>query len=335
MYHSIHTDVTRLLEQYKIYYPSADVDAFTNDYLALTCHFIIANVYDSTYIKKLVSENFISHLIHVNNIVKRNIPETIYNKHIALYVNLLIDFFSTYSHTTSIICQNCMHAITLLQDSCSVCGKPQNNDIFLETKTKENYQLSYVFKNKKHNPNKHCEMWLIQLQGKEAVNISMAQLSLIYDLAEEKYNLNNGNIVFNCTCIRKMLKQLNLTKYNSNIPWIRKCIERHLNIASVDYTFTDHEINNILYYFNIIHLEYTRIIKNINILKMIKKKKVHNNLYYPYYLVKIFHFVITDTNKLNYILSNIHTQSSTTLCKNDLLWEIICTNLGSKLPQKS
>jgi len=103
---------------------------------------------------------------------------------------------------------------------------------------------------------------------------------------QEYYNKRNGNIVFNCELIRSYLKKLRLTQYNPNISYIREYIERNLNISCNEsyYELSSEEINHIIALFNSIQNKYEELRRHPEVLSRIKKKSIHNNLYYSFYL---------------------------------------------------
>jgi hypothetical protein len=189
------------------------------------------------------------------------------------------------------------------------------------------YNSSYAFGNQKHNTMKHCELWLLHLQGHEHVAMSHKDLMSLLKLAESDYSTGNGE--FTCKVIRSYLKKLHITRYNPHISWIRRCLENHLSITRDDryYEFTESEIHDILLMFNQILAKYNTLRRDSKLLLQLNRESIHN-LYYPYYLVKILQIVIVDEERLAFMLSNIHTQSQKTTQKNDKLWMLIQSGLN-------
>jgi len=239
--------------------------------------------------------------------------------------NALFNFMTTYSQKLE--CKNCKTAMLEHDRECSACGCSASIYSYSNTIPRVGYHSSYAFGNTKHNPMKHCEMWLLHLQGKENVPISRENLIKLLKMAESDYSACNGE--FTCEVIRSYLKKLHITKYNPNISWIRKCIENHLNITRDEsyYDFTQDEIYKILSMFNQILAQYNTLCSDSSVLAQLNCKSVHN-LYYPYYLVKILQIIITNKERLEFMLSNIHTQSQKATLKHDMLWMIMRPKLS-------
>ena len=71
-------------------------------------------------------------------------------------------------------CNNCDSNVDSTLTTCSTCGMEllDNSIICIEDSYKKYYSYPCRQKQIKHNPNKYCKKWLLQLQGKESVNIS-------------------------------------------------------------------------------------------------------------------------------------------------------------------
>lgn len=288
---------------------------YLNDlYFRIFHTYIIHNIFDNNYFIMLSSSKFLDILLNSNidsdkynliqNIYKYNVKNEIENK-----------------------CFNCNNIISLCDTFCKICGAELNNIIYIEESYKKTYSFVFNQKIKKHNPNKHCEIWLLQLQGKENITISSENFKRLINIAEKWINQNN-QLELSCVIIRKWLKCLSLTHYNSHITWIRIQIESVCNIKGYSYDLTNEEIIKILEYFNEIILQFPIIISNNKILQHLKKKKIHNMIYYPYCIVRILHFVINNKKRLNILLSNVHFQNKITLSKNEFIWKEICNILN-------
>jgi len=149
----------------------------------------------------------------------------------------------------------------------------------------------------------YCKNWLLQLQGKESVNISSESFNRILEFAKKSPDQQ-----LSCTVIRGWLKRLSLSKYNSHITWLRKEIESACNIKSQSYELTNEEITVILNYLS-------------EIFQSLKSKKIR--LHYPFLLAKILPLAIKDKSRLDILLSNIHFQNEKTLAKNEHIWRQI------------
>lgn len=221
-------------------------------------------------------------------------------------------YCSRYNKTTK--CVNC-DCESDFDDNpiCNTCGMEvlYSDIICIEDHYKKHYSSPFSTKRKEHNPYKHCENWLLQLQGKETVDISSENFNKIVELAKQWFNQNN--VELSCSVIRNWLKRLSLTKYNTHITWLRKAIECACNIDGYSYELTSDEVIQILNYFSAVRKQFLNIKHD--------QTQRRNILYYPYILVKLLSHVIQDKNRLQMLLSNIHFQSSKTVTKNEYIWE--------------
>jgi Poxvirus Late Transcription Factor VLTF3 like len=293
----------------------SSVDDFTHYYLAHFHTMIRQNRFDDDYIRKLSTYGVLSRII--------TLAED-YDCVNTISYNELLNFMINYSRKLE--CENCKTVMLEDDVECSECGLCARI-LYSKTLPRVGYDPSHAFGNAKHNPTKHCEMWLLHLQGREHVTMTHEEMILLLQMAESDYSSCNGE--FTCKVIRSYLKKLHITKYNSNISWIRKCIENHLNITRDEclYDFTQNEIHEILSMFNQVLAQYYTLCSDSNVLAKINRKSVHN-LYYPYYLIKILQIVITNKARLAFLLSNIHTQSPKTALKNDMLWMLMQPGLN-------
>lgn len=211
-------------------------------------------------------------------------------------------------------CSNCENNIIDECNICNVCGFEiiDNNINYVEEQFRKYYSQQRV----RYAPNKLFERWLLQLQGKENVNISSANFNKILSLAKNWLNENTDKEL-SCAIIRQWLKDLSLTKYNSHITWLRIQIESECNIKSHSYELSNYERVEILSYFNKISAEFFNV------------SKAHNLLHYSYLIARILPFVIQDKKRLNVLLSNMHFNLTiNTFVKNDNIWRIICERLN-------
>lgn len=283
---------------------------FTHYYLAHFYTMIRQNQFDDEYIRKLSTYDV---LLRLTELAKDCgcVDTASYNE--------LCNFMA--EHSRKLECKNCKSVILEHDMECPTCGCSIKM-LYFST-------ISRVG-NRKHIPMKHCELWLLHLQGKEHVTMSHENLILLLTLAESGCGACNGE--FTCKVIRSYLKKLRLTKYNPNISWIRKYIENHLNITRDDryYEFTQNEIHDILSMFNQILAQYYSLRSDSNVLAQLNRKSIHN-FHYPYYLVKILQTIIVDEERLAFMLSNIHTQSRETTLRNDILWMLMQSNLSTNV----
>jgi len=203
-----------------------------------------------------------------------------------------------------------------------------SNTYCIENSYKKYYSSVFNQRAIKHNPNKYCKNWLLQLQGKERVNISSENFNKIINLAQQWFNHDKGlentlqcgtSNEVSCIIIRNFLKYLLLTKYNPHITWLRKQIEYACDIKGYSYELTNDERYKILEYFNEIVTQFSYLIS---------KHKIHNIIYYPYFIARILTLVIHDQNRLNILLSNVHFQKKVTIVKNENIWKELCGKLN-------
>ena len=288
---------------------------FMHYYVAHFHTMIRQNRFDDEYIRKLSTYDVLSRLTKLAE--DCGCADT-------LSYNILFNFMTEYSRKLE--CKNCKSVMFEHDEDCSACGYSVEK-LYSNIIPRNGYNAYYAFGNKKHNPIKHCELWLSHLQGREHVAMSHEDLISLVTLAESDYSACNGE--FTCKVIRSYLKKLHITRYNSHISWIRKCIENRLNITRDKryYHFTENEIHEILSMFNQILTQYNTLRSDPNVLTQLNRKSIHN-LYYPYYLIKILRIVIIDEERLAFMLSNIHIQSQKTTLKNDMLWMLMQPKLS-------
>ena len=226
----------------------------------------------------------------------------------------------------TIKCSNCESNIDNNDAICNTCGMEflDTDAICIEDSYKQYYSYPFSQKSRKHNPNKYCKNWLLQLQGKESINISSEDFNKILNLAK-KWLDQNDNLELCCTIIRNWLRCLSLTKYYTHITWLRKEIESACEIKGHSYELTDCEISEIVTYFSEITKQFSSIKDDPEIIHTFKRK---NMLYYPFVIAKVLHLVIHDKNRLNILLSNVHFQDKKTLAKNEYVWEVLRKKLN-------
>lgn len=329
MYTYIHNYILQFISTCTDYEFKPCVTEFTTYYFSNFHGFILNEKYDDEYVKKLLNCDMSKKLILLSN-EYRNIDN--------FACNVVMKFLDKYVYVKLIECENCKSAVDCNDTECYVCGYFIKTITYRETSnntnnnTKDCYsnnggscQLPCQFKNKKHNPAKHCYMWLLQLQGKESITISCEETQLILNVAQSKYVKHDGNIEFTCDVIRSYLKKLRLTRLNPNVTHLRRLIEKYLNITHNEayYDLTEEEILEIMRIFNLIQVKYDQLCTNPKVLSRIYKERVHNNLYYPYYLIQVLKYIIHNKQRLKFILSNIHVQSDKTTFKNDMIWAMM------------
>ena len=104
------------------------------------------------------------------------------------------------------------------------------------------------------------------------VNISSEDFNKILDSAKKWLAQNKQEL--SCIVIRNWLKGLSLTKYYSNVTWLRKEIESTCNITGHSYDLSAEEMEQILNHFREVIKQFS-IIKNDH--EIVKNKKIHND----------------------------------------------------------
>src|SRR6266516_2637381 len=284
-YESIHKDIfhilTRVEENYK------------DKYFKLFYKFIISNAFNYDYISELSNSNFLESI--------KNQTE---DSSIIDLINEVNNIILKVKKQTN-KCNNCQSEIEDYS-ICMTCGfESEDYSIYIEKSFENKYSHPYQRLNI-HNPNKYYKTWILQLQGKEMVKISSENFNKILNLAKIWFC---SNTELPCDIIRKWLKSLTLSRYNSHTTWLRKEIESACGINSSSFDLTNNEINEILELLEEIIVFYPKIKQEPEVLKLFKRRKMQNNLYYPFFIVRILSLVIPDRNRLSILLSNIHFQS--------------------------
>jgi len=161
---------------------------------------------------------------------------------------------------------------------------------------------------------KHGEKWLNRIQAREHIEIKREVISAIKRQIKNEQITDIRKVTYEL--IRKCLRKVGFTKYNEHIPLIRKIIT---GISPIQ--LTEEEYSVTINYFD----------KVVDIFEQKKPTDKHNCPYHPYFLRKILeqNFILPENtfkklDRKRKILSNIHTQSITTLKKRDKIWRDIC-----------
>lgn len=161
----------------------------------------------------------------------------------------------------------------------------------------------------KEDMTRHLKRWLHCIQGTTKIeNPNYAN-----DIEKIKQYIHQSKIdpkSLNVKIIRKILKTLNLTEYNSFSTNI--IIDCDGNKPPI---LTDDEFEKICFY----------ILKIFSIKKIIDKP-CNKKPYYPYYIYKVLENNIIDSEKQQ-LMKYIHMQDKKTLKKCDLEFELICKKL--------
>ena len=225
-------------------------------------------------------------------------------------------------------CNTAMRIMTNMSEiQCDNCGLVIFiNGILADENIPYNNKVSNL-RVKMHDTNRHCKKWLIQIQGKENIEIKDEYIDLLYERAVQDYT--RGGVLrsmddLKCCTVREWLKELRLTEFNDNAPLIRKLItEKHGNTIHPP-QLTNEEEFSILLEFSKSMFIYDKIKEDKELLSRYNKEKISNKFYYPFCILKIIEFRFKYDVRLPKIIECIHIQSSSTVLKNDKIWELIC-----------
>lgn len=155
-----------------------------------------------------------------------------------------------------------------------------------------------------YEPQRHCKFWLSRIQGREHVKFSETALNKLRNIISAV-----GLQDVSCSQIRLYLKNLKYTKYNYDVPRLKKVLT---GIEAPHFTYKET--------LNIINI-FTRC---VNVYNMIKPDSKSNTPYYPYIIYKIIENDFEDGGRKRVILESIHLQGRETLINHDLTWREIC-----------
>ena len=170
----------------------------------------------------------------------------------------------------------------------------------------------------------HSFKWLMQSQarenfdfpdGKDGTRNVKAEILQQY-LVLSIYYVNQVN----CDIMRKILKDLKLTEYNSHIPLLIK-----------ETTRTKHLPGKMP--FQLSQKEFDQIIDDIvKILEILAEYDIGNSPYHPFLLLKDIEQRLPENTRMEkYRKANImlyfHIQTESTLKKEDQLWRIVCDHM--------
>jgi len=201
-----------------------------------------------------------------------------------------------------------------------VCGIVKNLEgssyeeiSYIDGQPSASHKTNYI----KHG---HTLKWLMQSQARENFDFpdgTNKDINLVSEvkkrfLVESIYDIRQVN----CVTIRKCLKDLGLTEFNTHIPLLIKACTGKMP-------------------FQLTQPEFDQIIKDaIQILEIIEEIDDGNSPYHPYLLMKIVEQRLPERSRLEkYRKANImlyfHIQTENTLKEKDLLWKNVCEYMTS------
>lgn len=207
-------------------------------------------------------------------------------------------------------CNACLEAQqNMFELYCSICGKiHQSAGMYANNPD--------VAKPGSYKPSRHCEDWVLCIFAAEKTQIP-PDLEKRINACMSRDCVSPANLT--CKLLRKYLKELRATKYNINIPKIRKNIN-----GCAPPQPTAYEYNMICQLFDFSDDIYTKICAS----KSGKSRGV-NRRYYPHFIRKIIEHVYWDNPATMYsIIEGIHQQEQTTTEDHDMIWNDICDRSG-------
>lgn len=224
-------------------------------------------------------------------------------------------------------CKNCNEMMTrnpLANEFECVCGIVCNLEVSSYEET--SYSDGQIPSSRKTNYVRagHSFKWLMQSQAREN-----------FDFPDGKDNTRNvkGDILrqylvesiyyitqVDCDVMRKILKDLKLTEYNSHIPLlIKETTRTKESSGKMPFQLTQKEFDEII----------DDIVK---ILEILGESEGGNSPYHPYLLLKTIEQRLPENNRIEkYRKANIilyfHIQTESTLKEKDLIWKTICDHM--------
>jgi hypothetical protein len=232
-------------------------------------------------------------------------------------------------------CPQCKENLVLFPDDsekrCEKCGYIDSlPGTLFEDSQFYNQQIPCA-KHKKHSFGVHCAKWLYQIQSKENKIIPPNAIEILNQRAIKEYTrmgTKRSMADMKCRQIRAWLKTANLAKLNNHAPLIRKIITGLNGDPVSPPQLSVEEEQKILSDFDAAIKAFDKLSKREEVLRIFNKSAIRNKLYYPFFLLKILIHKFKNDYRLYGLIECIHFQSTSTLTKDDLLWQKICTEMG-------
>jgi len=216
---------------------------------------------------------------------------------------------------------------------CIICGcLIKVVGTVFEDNTNNNNTITTT-KTKKYDYNKHCVKTFNQILAQEPVNLTDVDRDKIDTRVVKDFT--RGGITrpisgLSCRQLRRIFKDLSLSKLNANAPTIRKIITSLHGDAVIPPQPTTEEKEKVLRHFSKAMSIYEDLIQDPKILNQIGKKKIKNKPLYQYILMKILCNMFERDPRLPGWIDCIHFQSQNTINKNDIFWRHICPKMSKK-----
>ncbi len=226
------------------------------------------------------------------------------------------------------VCSNCTNKMSV--DSrhselyCSECGaiKELVGTVF------EDFQFysqeGQKAKSGTFNPNRHFQFWWSRILAKEPEeelgdktdNENLYGEKILKEILKLIKRDNKILRLITVNEIRVILKELNRTDLNKNVPLIMK------KLTGIGPPFVSNEVA--------LKVE-NLFTKVIEVGEKIRKNGRVNRNYYPFYIFKIIEQILPDNHESKRILYYIYIQSEETVKSNEVDWEEICNLLPDEL----
>lgn len=220
-------------------------------------------------------------------------------------VNIKLDIDTKITSTPhNEVCESCGGPMYLLPESaeinCVTCGTLQPAQIFVKCTSEPAIETKNT-----HEPMKHYRMWINKIHGFEKQEIPANVIEKI------KHCIKRDRLVkrdITIKILRKYLKDLSLTEYNSDIVLLSIQVG---GPQPPKLSFEDNE-------------RHSKYFQHIMVILDKLDNRDSNRPYYPSFIYKIYEFMFkNDPVKLE-ILNFIHIQSKHTTIKFNKLFEKIC-----------
>lgn len=213
---------------------------------------------------------------------------------------------------------------------CYECGDIMDAGHIIFDESQYYGQPVSIARPKKHDSVGHCAKHLKKIQAKENINIHEEIIDVLYEKLYAIYGNRISNI--KCSQIRIVLKNTwykkeRLSKYNNNVPSIRKLVTARYGNIVLPPQLTIEEENYILSMYSDIMNKFDEVVARPVVAKWFNKTRA-NKFYYPYFIYKILEIFLKGDNRLNDLLECIHLQDDDTLVRNDKVWKYICKELS-------
>lgn len=236
------------------------------------------------------------------------------------------------------LCKICKIPMIMYTDDaelrCEECGLIQLLSGTVYDDSQSDTQTVQGTKNKRHDPKRHCDKRLKQIQAKEDWKIVEDVIMKLNTRALKEYRHRNGLLsmrTMTCKQIRRWLKLEKLTKHNHHAPTIRKIITGMHGEPVIPPQLTMEEEQEVLIDFSEAMICYEQVTQTDEYRRKYEKDRTRqrqrskpNRFYYWFVIFKILSQKFADDPRLPGMLECIHLQSDKTLAKDDDIWAMMC-----------